>query len=167
MMNIRHLPGQAVALAAFAVLLGYFAHYPRYADSPAGMAQIKISFAIAGEPKGACRTLTDEDRAHLAPNMRRARVCPRERVPVALEIDIDGHRAISRILPPTGLQKDGAAIVYETLTVTPGQKTISMRVRLTARESGFDYVQEKVVDLDAGRNLAIDFMADAGGFVVY
>ena len=79
-------PLQALCYAAFIAVVGYFATSPPYVHLPAGDALVKLSFQHAGERKEACRERTPEELAKLAPNMRAASVCARERVPVEVAL---------------------------------------------------------------------------------
>lgn len=58
----------------------------------------------------------------------------------------------------------GPSRVYERFEVPAGHHTLVVRLRDTARPSGFDYVGETEVVLDAGRNFAIDFDSFGGVF---
>lgn len=156
--------GQGVFYVAIAALIGYFANAPSYSRIPADHALIKLSFAHGAAPKGECRRRTREELAKLAPNMRKAMDCPRERLPVVVEFDLDGKTVYSDVLPPTGLSGDGPARAYERFVIPAGSYRLAARLRDTDRAEGFDYVEEAEVDLAEGQSLAIDFDAVSGGF---
>ena len=65
---------------------------------------------------------------------------------------------------PSGLWSDGPSSVYERIGVAAGPHTITMRLRDSARESGWDYEQTVNADLAAGRYFTIMFRAANGGF---
>jgi hypothetical protein len=68
--------------------------------------------------------LTPEEIAKLAPNMRRPEKCERERLPLTVELEIDGE-IVKRIeAPPSGLWNDGPASVYQRFEIAPGTHTI-------------------------------------------
>jgi hypothetical protein len=90
--------------------------------------------------------------------------CPRERVPLLVELLIDGQLLYRDWLPPSGLAGDGTATAYERFVVKPGHHVLTARLRDSRRQEGFDYEHEQSVELVAGQNLVIDFRADAGGF---
>ena len=161
------LCGQALVYVGFAVLVGYLSQAPAYRPIPEEHAQIKFSFAHGGKPKGGCRQRTAEELAELAPNMRKALLCPRERVPVVVEFDLDDKQVYRATLPPTGLRGDGASRTYEKFVVPAGSHRLSFRLRDTERTDGFDYAAERTVNLRAGQNLAVDFDATSGGFVFH
>ena len=158
--------GQGVFYVAIGALIGYFANAPSYSRVPEDKALIKLSFSHGAGHKGDCRKRTREELAKLAPNMRKAMDCPRERLPVVVEFDLDGKTVYSDVLPPTGLSGDGPARAYERFVVPAGSHRLAARLRDTDRVEGFDYVTESEVDLAAGQSLAIDFDAVGGGFKI-
>lgn len=166
MIRSLQIAGQVATYSVFAAVLGYFAQAPAYPHFPADKAQIKLSFVHGGQPKGECRERTPQELAKLAPNMRKLRVCPRERVPVTVELALDGRTLYHASLPPTGLSKDSPSHAYRRFAVEPGRHRLRLLLRDSAREQGFDYEREEEVELAPGRNLAIDFKAASGGFII-
>lgn len=161
---LRYL-GQAVVLAIGAAIVAYFSILPSYEAFPPDRAQIKLSFAHVGKPKGECRRLTREELAALPANMRKPTKCPRERLPLRVELEVDGTLLFADTLEPTGVAGDLPARVYEKLAVAPGAHRVVARLRDSAREDGFDYVREAELTLAPREILVIDFMADRGGFL--
>ncbi|MEP7180764.1 MAG: hypothetical protein ABI886_01090 [Betaproteobacteria bacterium] len=157
-------PLQAVCYAAFMAVVGYFATSPAYVHLPAGDALVKLSFQHAGQRKEACRERGAEELAKLAPNMRSAQVCPRERASVAVEIEMDGKPLFSVVAPPSGLSKDGASTVYRRVAVPAGTHRFVAKMKDTV-DGGFGAVTEHAQDLAPGRVLVIDFDAKSGGWV--
>jgi hypothetical protein len=158
--------GQVVLYALFVAFIGYFATQPVYRHLDPGAARITLSFSHAGESKTECRRLTPEEIAALPPNMRRPMDCPRGRVPLLVELLVDGDVLYRASLEPSGLAGDGSSTAFEQFTIVPGTHRLSMRLRDSRREQGFDYETEENVKLDPGEHLVIDFRADTGGFVV-
>lgn len=156
--------GQVLFYAAFVVVIGYFASEPAYTHMDPEAAAITVSFGHAGERKTPCRRLTPEEIAALPPNMRRPTDCPRERVALLIEVEVDGELLYRDRLPPSGLAGDGTSTAYERFVLAPGRHAITARLRDSRRERGFDYEHEQVVELVPGQNLVIDFRADTGGF---
>ena len=155
---------QFMAYVAIAVLLGYFATLPPYQYGDTGQATIKLSLSHASDRTKPCVPLTQEEIAALAANMRRAEACERERLPLVLELDIDGENVVSIVAAPSGVWNDGPASVYERFDVTPGRHTVTVRLRDTARTEGWDYEKTETVDLDPGRYFTVTFKAETGGF---
>src|SRR5512134_226095 len=109
--------GQAALYGLFALAVGVFSQWPRYHPLEPGQALVKVSFTRVGKPVGDCRALTADELAKLPPNMREPMLCPRERSPITVQVDIDGQRVLTRSAPPSGLSRDGASAVYERLVV--------------------------------------------------
>ena len=146
--------------------IGYFSVRPLYTYSDPEMAMIKLSFSHTGAHVRECRRFTQEELDALAPNMRRPTDCPRERVPLLVELELDGKVIYREQLQPDGLAKDGSATAYKGFTVTPGIHEIEIRMRDSRRTEGFDWRYEEQVDLSPRQNLAIDFRPGTGGFKI-
>ena len=158
-------PAQAALYGAVALLLGYFSTSPAYVRFPADKAQLVLSFTHVGQRATPCRKLTPEELQQLAANMRRAEVCERERLPLFVELSLDGETLFSASLPPTGLSRDGAAHVYERFIVAPGRHVLRVAMRDSARTTGFDYVKEATIALRPEQNFVVDFRSEVGGFL--
>ena len=156
--------GQAAVYLLLALGIGYFSDRPAHTHFPPDMALIKLSFAH-GARKEDCRRRTDEELAKLPPNMRRPMVCARERLPVGVELLLDGEPLYQAVLPPTGLAGDGPSRAYQRFPVPPGRHELTARLRDTDRAEGFDYERTVVVDLAPAQSLAIDFRGEMGGFI--
>lgn len=165
MSRVLSWAGQAVIYALFGGLIGYFSSAPPYEYFPADQTLVKLSFAHGAKRKGECRRRTREELLKLAPNMRKPVVCPRERLPVYVELALDGKTIYRASLPPAGLSHDGPSQVYARLPIPAGRHELTARLRDTARTTGFDYERTETLDLEPRRSLAIDFRADIGGFV--
>lgn len=166
MSKVLRYVAQAVLYAAFVAFIGYFSTSPRYTHLPPGEALLKLSFSHAGARKEPCRERTPEELAKLAPNMRAQTVCTRERVPVIVEVALDGAPLFRVVAPPSGLAKDGASTVYRRVPVVAGQHRISARLA-DGPDGAFNYRSDTTVDLTAGRVVVIDFDPTKGGFVFH
>jgi hypothetical protein len=154
---------QVPAYAAFAAFVGYFSSAPPYRHLDPGMAVVKLSFIHAGERKLACHERTPEELAKLAPNMRAAFDCPRERSDVKVEVEMDGKVIYEISARPSGLRNDLPSAVYRRLDVPAGHHTFRARLADTP-DGAFRHHGEASVDLAPGRVLVIDFVASRGGF---
>jgi len=157
--------GQAVVLAVAAAFVGAFAAHPVYRQVPEGDAQIKLALQHAGARVEDCRRLSAEELAKLPTAERRPNTCSRERVPLVIELDVDGRPIYEDVLPPTGLSRDGASRTYQKFLVPAGPHMIEARLRDSKRLSGFDYEKRVEAELKPWQNLAIDFNAEKGGFL--
>ena len=166
MVSLLRYAGQAVVYLGIAVLLGYFSASPAYRHFPEDQALIKISVVHSAQRKEACRRLSAEEIAALAPNMRKSVACSRERLPIHLEVVFDGEPLVKEVLPPTGLSSDGPAKLYRGITVEPGSHHLVLRMRDSARDEGYDYVYDGQIELAAQQNLVVDFRAESGGFIL-
>jgi hypothetical protein len=158
--------GQALLYGAFALAIGVFSRWPTYHPIAPGQALIKLSFTRVGKPVGDCRKPSAEELAKLPPTMRPTEICPRERSPITVQVDVDGVRALERVAAPTGLSKDGAAAVYERLTVHAGERRITVSLSDDVRARATPYQHESTVQLAPGQVLVIDFDAEKGGITL-
>ncbi len=158
--------GQFVAYALLMAFVGYFSTSPSYTYLEPDKSVIKVSFAHAGKIVGECQEISEAQRARLPPGARIPMDCPRERSNLTVEFDLDGQNVFSKVVPPTGLSKDGTAYVYESFVVSPGEHRLEMRMRDDVRTEGFDHVRSVDVTLEPGRMLVVDFIAERGGFVL-
>lgn len=159
--------GQIAVYGIIALIFGVFSDRPIYRHLDPGLAEVKVSFAHAAERKGGCKTWTRKEMAKLDPRERGPNKCPRERVPLYLEIRVDEVILFAESLQPSGLHADGPAIVYQRIEVKPGTYQLDLRLRDSAREEGFDYRRNVRVSLAKGDNLAVDFRTESGGFILF
>ena len=165
MKTAKNIIIQIAAYISFAVFIGYFSSNPGYIHLDPDMALLKISFSHAGQRKEECRRLTQEELEALAPNMRRPLECSRERVPILVEVLLDGKILYKEYIPPSGLSHDGTSTVYERFRVTPGQHKLVTRMRDSRENEGFDFERSADIELKPGQNFVIDFNKESGGFV--
>ena len=164
MRSAARVLGQIALYGAFAAFLGWFATHPPYRYADPGLASIKVSLSHAADRVEPCVQLTREEIAELAMNMKQTESCERERLPLFVEIDIDGETRFSLQAEPTGLWKDGPSSVYERFDVAPGAYRVTARLRDTARTAGWDYTDSIDVVLEPGRYFTVTFKAETGGF---
>jgi hypothetical protein len=155
---------QALLYAAFVAVIGYLSTSPAYQHLAPGEALLKLSLTHAGARKEACRQRSAEELAKLAPNMRAQSVCPRERVPVTVEVTLDDAPLFRVVASPSGFSKDGASTIYRRVPVAAGRHRIG--ARLADNPAGeFTFAHAATVDLAPGRVIVIDFDPAQGGFV--
>ena len=168
MADSRHplrLVGQLLAYGGFAFVIAYFSASPAYQHSDPEKAQIKISFSHAGARKEECREISPAEMAKLPPNMRQAMDCPRRRIPVVVEVTLDGALLFQGEREPTGLWRDGPSTFYERFAVDAGTHTLSARLRDSARNDGFDYEKTADIVILPRQNFVIMFKTETGGFI--
>lgn len=155
---------QLLLYAAFAVVVGYFSVMPRYPYADPSVATIKLSLSHAADRVRECVKLTPDEINARARRGEAVNDCERERLPLTVEIDIDGTTVLHVSADPSGLWSDGPASVYERFDVAAGKRRITARLRDSARDSGWDYEYTEIVELRPGRYFTIRFRAETGGF---
>ncbi|MBX3691703.1 hypothetical protein [Dokdonella sp.] len=148
---------QGLLYALFVGVLALFSQWPPYHHLGKDDALLKLSIVHLGERLHACVEPSAEELAKLPPTMRAPRRCPRERAPLAIEIDLDGQPLLRQTARPGGLSRDGSASMYERRVVAAGQHHIAVRMRDSARSEGFDHQRESSVNLRPAQILVIDF----------
>ena len=162
MTRALRIAGQALVYGVLMALLGTFSAWPRYSPLAPGTGLLLVSFSHAGARIAPCRRFTPEEIAAMAPNMRRSADCPRERVALRLELEVDGAPALARELPPSGLAGDGASTVYARVPLAAGRHRLVARLRDSRREQGFDHVRRFELDLAPGESRLLGFRAEGG-----
>lgn len=165
MKKVARYAAQAILYAAFVAVIGYFSNRPVYEHLPADDALLKVSLSHAGARMQACRQRSAEELAKLAPNMRAQSVCPRERAPIVVDVDLDGTRVFHVVAPPSGFARDGASTIYRRMPIVAGKHRITARLADTA-DGAFRYTHDATLDLAPGRVVVVDFDPAQGGFVV-
>lgn len=165
MRRLFRYAGQFLFFVALAAFVGYFSNRPDYQQFSKDSAQIKLAFAHGAARLVDCRRLTTKEIALLPPMERRPNTCERERVPIYIQLILDGTLIYEDQLVAAGLARDGPGRTYQKFVVPAGTHTISLHLRDSKRTSGFDYEESRQIDLKPRQNFAIDFRADAGGFL--
>jgi len=155
---------QVFLYAVFAALIGYLSVAPAYQYSDPQLAVIKLSLSHAANRVEECVKLTPQQINERAMKGEPINECERARLPLAVELEVDGTTVLSLAAIPSGLWNDGPASVYERLEIDAGAHTITARLRDSARETGWDYEDSAEVDLVPGRYFTITFRAENGGF---
>ena len=165
MPKVFAIAGQLAVYGLTALLFGVFSTDPSYRAFPEDKAQILLTFSHVGQRKGECRKLTPEEIQEMAANMRRAEICPRERLPVTVELELSGEVIYHAELRPTGLSSDGASQAHRRFMVEPGPHHLVARLRDGAESGGFNYQEATDIELQAGENFIVDFRSEMGGFL--
>lgn len=155
---------QAILYALFAAGLGYFSLSPAYQYADADTASIKLSLSHAAARVEECTRLTLDQINERALAGEPISECGRERLPLTVELEIDGVVVFRDEPQPSGFWNDGPASVYARFDVEPGAHTITARLRDTARSDGWDYTHTEDAVLQPGRYFSITFRAETGGF---
>lgn len=159
--------GQAVAYGLFCSVVAYWATDPVYSYLPADRAEIKLAFKHAAQRREKCHKRTHEELMKLAPNMRGANRCSRQRSPLLIELLVDDRPLAKTVYPPPGIHEDGSAYVYEKYRVSLGKHRLTLRMRDTMRTTGYDHRLTQEIVVEAGQALVIGFDGSKNGFVFY
>jgi hypothetical protein len=157
----REWAAQAVLYAIFMAVVGAFSNAPGFHPLPSGTSVVTVSLLHHGQRVAPCRAWTEAELAKLPPNMRSPQKCERERVPVAVELDIDGVNVMRESAAPAGLSRDGASSVYRRLQVSAGTHRITFRMKDAPGEA-FNHVREATLELKPAQVLVIDFEQGKG-----
>ena len=155
---------QGLLYIAFAVVIGYFSVSPDYQYSDPQLATIKLSLSHATNRVEECVKLTPQEISERAVSGQKLSQCGRERLPLAIELEVDGTVVYQGMASPSGVWRDGTASVYQRLTIAPGTHVITARLRDSSREDGWDYTHTEEAVLAPGRYFTITFRAGTGGF---
>jgi len=161
----RHV-AQVICLAAIAAMIGTLSVAPAYTHLAAGLAEVKLSLTHGAPRRADCHRLTDAELARLPRQMRHPTECARTRLPVLVLFRMDGMTLLDVSLPPSGLSGDGPSRMYQGFPVTAGAHAVSLFLRDSGRESGYDYAFEQTLIVTPQQNLVIDFRPTTGGFYV-
>lgn len=164
MANYWRYAGQALAYALFFLPIAWFSNSPSYQHQAPDRATIKLSLRHSGQLLGECRQRSVEELAGMSATMRTDQVCPRERSPLIVELDIDGARVFSETLQPRGLHDDGMAAAYRRLSVPTGEVRVRVRMKDHLEQAAFPYEAEHVAKLQSAQVLVIDFDDQTGRF---
>lgn len=166
MIRLLKWGGQAVIYAGMALWIGYFANMPVYTHLDPELALIKLSVIHSAKRKSECRKRTQEELEAMNPNMRKPYDCPRERLPIRIELLLDGELIYDETLQPAGLSKGSQTRAYHRLPATPGEHELVVRMVDSARAEGYDYMKAARIILSSGEIFVIDFRAETGGFIL-
>jgi len=158
--------GQALLYGLFALVIGVFSSWPPYHYLDPDQALIKLSFSHQGKVVSDCRDASAAELAKLPRNMRAPKVCPRERSPITVELELDGVNTLHHVAIPSGLSRDGASTYYHRLQVAAGTHKLVVRLKDDVRSAGFDYERQASVTLGPAQILVIDFDPGKGGITL-
>lgn len=158
--------GQAAVYAVFVFLIGFFSTEPSYTRVPDGQATVKLSLRHTGQIIGECTMMSDEELQRLPPNMRQAKVCPRERSSIEVQFLMDGEEVYHQVVEPAGINKDGRAKLYHRFLIEAGEHEIITRLKDHRDLDDYNYQETTKVNLVSGGILVVDFDPDTKKFII-
>ncbi len=133
---------------------------------PDGQATVKFSLRHTGQMIGECTVMSDAELQKLSPNMRMAKVCPRERSSIEVQFLMDGKEVFHRVVKPAGLNKDGRAKFYHRFLIEAGEHEITTRLKDHRDLEDYNYQEITQVNLESGGILVVDFDPDTKKFII-
>lgn len=159
MPRTSQLIAQAIAYAAFAAAVGYLSASPTYQHADTDEAMISLVVSHPTQRIGECRKMSQEELAEVALNMRKAEECPRGRHHLYIELLLDDELLYRGAARPTGLWKDGPASIYGKFPAAAGEGVLTVRMRDSGRDAGFDYERSDRITLAPRQNFVVDYTA--------
>jgi hypothetical protein len=150
-----------LVLAILAVGVAALSNRPVYRSLPGGQGVLTLSLTHSADRKAACRKATRDELAALPPNMRRPDICPRERPPVRVELEIAGREVLARDVPPSGIAGDGPSRIFERFELPTGVHQVTVRLR-DRPGTTFTWEASRNIEIGPADHRVIDFRADAG-----
>ena len=157
---------QALNYAAFMAVVWYFSLYPVYRHIDDDQAVLTLAFSHAGKLVEECVTRTPEELERLAPNMRVAFDCPRERSPVVLVLQLDGESATRMEYKAPGLYNDQGVHVYRELVTTAGRHELALSMNDDVNVEGPTHRLWRTIELSPAQRLVITFDSTREEFVL-
>lgn len=148
---------EALCYAFFMAAIAYLSVLPRVRLLPDDMGIISISVSHAGQRIVECRQLSQDELNKLAPNMRTAQDCPRERFPVRIEILANEQSVYAATVAPSGLWSDGKSIAFDRMRLQAGDYHLQARLSDDGDPDSYGYSTAQSVTLRPGQNLVIGF----------
>ena len=157
MPKVPQLIAQAIAYLVFVAGIGYLSASPTYQHADPEKAVISLVISHPTQRVGACRKMTQAELAEIAVNMRQPEACPRGRNDLYIELLFEGEMLFSGSARPTGLWNDGPASIYGKFPAAPGEGKLTLRMRDSGGDSGFDQEREAQVELRPQQNFVVGY----------
>ncbi len=157
---------QAVNYTVFMIMVWYFSFSPPYRQLADDNAVVTLAFGHAGERIAECKVLSQQELEELAPNMRKAMDCPRERSPITIELALDNQPAIKDVFQPPGIYQDQSVDVYRNVKVASGKHRLSVWMNDDVNVDGPTHRFDQAVTLLPAQRLVVSFDAKTNAFSV-
>lgn len=158
-------PLQFLVCATFAALLGIVSQHPSYTYVAPDRAVIKLSIDHYSHLIGKCRALTPAQLAALPSYQRLPVVCPRQRYPVKVALNIDGRVVYEQTRVPAGIHHDGLSYLYARLVVPAGRHGLKVSMWDNGGHGAPAYQKTSMLTLHPAQVFVIEFSARRNGFV--
>jgi coenzyme F420-reducing hydrogenase delta subunit/Pyruvate/2-oxoacid:ferredoxin oxidoreductase delta subunit len=145
------LPLSLLVLFLPALLIWHFSDSPGFSVIDRDESLLLFTMIDKGERLVPCTEPTIEELK--AQNFTE---CQRERVPVRVELKVDGVKVLSKVYKPRGIRRDGPSYAYEKIIVAPGIHRVSIQIR-DSRKVRYNHAFNEKVMFHAGKVVIIDF----------
>lgn len=156
----------AIILMVLPLIPVYYLADSPYQFHPKNSAAFIFSIKHMGKRVVPCEKKSREELAKLPYRERRPMDCPPDRLPIYVQVFVDGEKKVERVVAPGGLRDDGPSIVYVRYLLKPGPHQIKVRMSDTGKADAIDYVFDGTIELKAGQVSVMDFDDRQGSFVV-
>jgi len=157
MVKAKQYLGQVLLYGLFFVPLVYITSNPLYTHQQADMATLKVAVRHAGNIVGECTRLSSEQYANLPANMKRPEVCPRERSPLRLELQLDGDTLYAETVPASGIHSDGVYSIYLRFSVPAGQHRLHLTMNDDMSVEGDTWQLDQAIELAERQVMVVGF----------
>lgn len=134
---------QLLAWSLLGLLIVAFADGPPFNPLPADYGRLTLAVAHLSERGHPCRQLSERERMELPPTRRVTEVCERARVPVKIELVVNGRTLLAGAFEPSGLHDDGRVYLVESWLLPAGryraELTLTGRTQETSRHEVFEF----------------------------
>lgn len=120
MMKPAHIAIQLLVWAVLGLVVLALADGPSFDPLPAEHGQLTLAVAHLSERVEPCRQLSEAERMDLPPTRRVSEVCERARVPVRIELVVNGRTLLARKFQPSGFHDDGRIYLVEAWPLPAG-----------------------------------------------
>ena len=150
--------GQALCYALFFLPLVYLSHEPSYRVLDENTALLKLAVRHPGKIIGECTVATTAGHGMRPSTMTQAaKVCPRERSALQLQLILDGKTLYRATTPASGLHSDGISSVYEQFEIPAGRHTLQLRMNDDGATEGYPWHFEQEIELQPAQVMVANF----------
>lgn len=145
---------QLLAWVLLGALIVAFADGPSFDPLPAEHGRLTLAVAHLSERVEPCRQLSEAERMELPPTRRVTEVCERARIPVKVELVINGRTLVAQEFQPSGFHADGRIFLVQRWALPVGnyraELTLTGPTAETSRQEVFEF------SLSSGANAVVD-----------
>ena len=142
----RRLIAALAVVVAVSVMLVFGSHV-HYQPPLAEGSELLISFRHPGLAE--CRPPTPEELAERPPHMQPDKICSRERLPVRLQVSVDGVVRVEQSYAPGGVFSDGNSGAVESLRLPEGSHHVAVAIGETSDANDWKFSEARTLEFDS------------------